>query len=84
MGGRSSTPKGLPDGCGPQCKQVAETTLLRFFALAITLMAIVLMVLVWMGGLVFQIVNFILAFLMFGLGVLAAIWPVKCVRCPCS
>lgn len=84
MGGRSSTPKGLPDGCGPQCKQIADTTLSRFFSLAITLMGLVLMVLIWFSGLVFQIVNFILAFLIFGLAILSAIWPIHCVRCPCS
>jgi len=69
--------------CG-SCKQVADTTYHRLFALGIGILAIVVMVLVWFTGILFQIVIFIMAFLIFALGVLIAILPIECKRCKCE
>lgn len=66
-----------------RCKQVADSMYHRLFAAAIAIMAIVIMVLVWFTGLIFQIVNFIVAFLIFALGVIIAILPIRCRPCEC-
>lgn len=67
-----------------RCKQVPDSAYHRLFAAAIAILAIVVMVLVWFTGLVFQIVNFILAFLIFALGVIIAILPIRCKPCSCQ
>jgi len=82
MGLTPSKPKPLPAGC-TNCKLVADNKYHRLFLLGICLLAIVLMVLVWFTGLVFQIVGFILAFLILALGALSAALPVNCIPCSC-
>jgi len=67
-----------------RCKQVPDSTYHRLFAAAIAIFAIVIMVLVWFTGQIFQIINFILAFLVFALGVIIAILPIKCKACTCG
>lgn len=67
-----------------RCKQVSDSTYHRLFAAAIAILAIVIMVLVWFTGQIFQIINFILAFLVFALGVIIAILPIKCKPCTCG
>jgi hypothetical protein len=71
------------DAC-KRCKQVPDSTYHRLFAAGIAILAIVIMVLVWFTGLIFQIINFIIAFLVFALGVLIVILPIKCGPCKCS
>ena len=70
------------DAC-KRCKQIPDTTYHRLFAAAIAILAIVIMVLVWFSGLIFQIINFIIAFLLLALGVLIVIFPIKCKKCEC-
>jgi hypothetical protein len=67
-----------------QKKQRPDSTYHRLFAAAIAIIAIVVMVLVWFAGLVFQVVNFVLAFLIFALGIIIAMLPIKCVPCSCD
>lgn len=71
------------DAC-KRCKQVPDSTYHRLFAAGIAILAIVIMVLVWFTGLIFQIINFILAFLIFALGVLIVILPIRCKKCECA
>jgi hypothetical protein len=65
-------------------RQVPDSAYHRLFAAGIAILAIVIMVLVWFTGLVFQIINFILAFLVLALGVLIVILPIKCKKCECA
>lgn len=66
------------------CKQVAQTTIHRALALLIILLSIVIMVMVWFTGLVFQVVNFIVAFLILGIGIVSVIMPIQCKPCKCQ
>jgi hypothetical protein len=72
------------DAACKKCKQVADATYHRMFAVAIVLISIVIMVLIWFTGLVFQIVNFVLAFLTLALGALIFLIPIKCKKCSCD
>ena len=71
------------DAC-KKCKQVPNATYHRLFAAAIAILSIIIMILIWFTGLLFQIINFILAFLVFSLGVIIAILPIECGPCKCS
>lgn len=71
------------DAC-KKCKQVPYATYHRIFAAAIAVLSIVIIILVWFTGLLFQIINVILAFLVFALGLMIAILPIECGPCKCS
>lgn len=71
------------DAC-QKCKQVPYATYHRLFAAAIAILSIVIVVLIWFTGLLFQIINFIVAFLILALGVIIVILPIECGPCKCS